>query len=79
LTGAARYPSFDLSDPWLDDVEVVLLSTEPYRFTDAHRQALAADPRLASKTVRLIDGEFVSWYGSRAIEGVEYLRRLALE
>jgi hypothetical protein len=79
LTGAARYPIFDLSALWLADVDVVLLSTEPYRFTDAHRQALAADSRVASKTVRLIDGELVSWYGSRAIEGVEYLRRLALE
>ncbi|HWX10562.1 MAG TPA: helical backbone metal receptor [Trinickia sp.] len=77
--GAARYPSFDLSAPWLADVEAVLLSTEPYRFTERHREALAADPHLSGKTVRLVDGEMVSWYGSRAIEGVDYLRRLALD
>jgi ABC-type Fe3+-hydroxamate transport system substrate-binding protein len=77
--GAARYPSFDFSAPWLADVEAVLLSTEPYRFTERHREALAADPHLAGKTVRLVDGEMVSWYGSRAIEGVDYLRRLALD
>jgi ABC-type Fe3+-hydroxamate transport system substrate-binding protein len=78
-TGAARYPSFDFCAPWLADVEDVLLSSEPYRFTERHREALAADSHLAGKTVRLIDGEMVSWYGSRAIEGVDYLRRLALD
>jgi ABC-type Fe3+-hydroxamate transport system substrate-binding protein len=78
MTGAARYPSFDFSEPWFADVQRVLLSTEPFRFTERHREALAADPRLASKAVRLVDGEMVSWYGSRAIEGIDYLRRLAL-
>jgi ABC-type Fe3+-hydroxamate transport system substrate-binding protein len=78
-SGAARYPSFDFSAPWLTDVEAVLLSTEPYRFTERHRDALAAEPHFAGKTVRIVDGEMVSWYGSRAIEGVDYLRRLALD
>ncbi|WP_207004384.1 helical backbone metal receptor [Trinickia mobilis] len=76
-TGAARYPSFDFDAPWLANVERVLLSSEPYRFTAAHRNALAADPRLAGKTVDLIDGERVSWYGSRAIAGIDYLTQIA--
>lgn len=75
--GAARYPTFDFDAPWLAEVEHVLLSSEPYRFTEAHRDALAADPRLAGKRIALIDGEQVSWYGSRAIEGVAYLARYA--
>jgi hypothetical protein len=29
--------------------------------------------------VQLIDGEMMSWYGSRAIEGLRYLRALAEE
>jgi ABC-type Fe3+-hydroxamate transport system substrate-binding protein len=77
-SGAARYPLFDFDAPWLTDVEEVLLSSEPFRFTERHREALAADARLAGRIVRLIDGEMVSWYGSRAIVGVDYLRRLAL-
>lgn len=77
VAGAARYPSFDFEAPWLANVERVLLATEPYRFNAAHRDALAADARLAGKTVQLIDGEMVSWYGSRALEGVDYLQRLA--
>jgi hypothetical protein len=72
-SGAARYPTFDFDAPWLADVDRVLLSSEPYRFTRAHADALRRDPRLAGKRIELIDGEYVSWYGSRAIAGIAYL------
>lgn len=76
--GAARYPTLDFdATPWLAGVDRILLSSEPYRFTSAHRDALARDPRLAGKRIELIDGEMVSWYGVRAIEGVDYLMRRA--
>jgi ABC-type Fe3+-hydroxamate transport system substrate-binding protein len=75
--GAARYPAFDFDAPWLADVDRVLLSSEPYRFTETHADALRRDPRLAGKRVALIDGEFVSWYGSRAIAGIGYLMDFA--
>ncbi|HEY1996022.1 helical backbone metal receptor [Paraburkholderia sp.] len=77
-TGAARYPGFDLDAPWLAGVDRVLLSSEPYRFTQAHCDALAGEARLAGKRVTLIDGEQISWYGSRAIEGIDYLLSYAL-
>lgn len=69
-TGAARYPAFDWGAPWLADVARVLLSTEPYRFREAHLpevEALARSPAL------LVDGEMVSWYGSRAARGLRWL------
>ena len=69
-TGAARYPTFDWEAPWLADVARVLLSTEPYRFREAHLpevEALARSPAL------LVDGEMVSWYGSRAARGLRWL------
>lgn len=76
--GAARYPTLDFDDArWLADVDRILLSSEPYRFTQTHCDALARDPRLAGKRIELIDGEMVSWYGVRAIEGVDYLLRRA--
>jgi ABC-type Fe3+-hydroxamate transport system substrate-binding protein len=76
--GAARYPMLDFDHaPWLADVDRILLSSEPYRFTQAHCDALRRDPRLAGKRIELIDGEQVSWYGVRAIEGVRYLVRAA--
>ncbi|SOE65767.1 substrate-binding protein [Burkholderia sp. OK233] len=74
LAGAARYPTLDFGDaPWLTGVDRILLSSEPYRFTQAHCDALKRDPRLAGKRIELIDGELVSWYGVRAIDGIGYL------
>jgi len=53
----------------------LLFSSEPYSFTDAHADALA---KQIGKPVRLVNGEMLSWYGSRAIEGLRYLRELAM-
>ncbi|MGE8330889.1 MAG: cobalamin-binding protein [Paraburkholderia nemoris] len=76
--GAARYPALDFDHaPWLADVDRILLSSEPYRFTQAHCDTLKRDPRLAGKRIELIDGELVSWYGVRAIEGIGYLMQRA--
>lgn len=71
---ARRYPEFRWSEPLVQEVDEVLLSTEPYRFTDAHADALE---RQLGRPVRLVDGEMLSWYGSRAIAGLAYLRALA--
>lgn len=72
--GAARYPRFEWSDDLVAGIDGVLLSTEPYRFTEAHAEALE---KQIGKPVRLVDGEMMSWYGSRALAGVRYLRQLA--
>jgi ABC-type Fe3+-hydroxamate transport system substrate-binding protein len=74
--GEARYPRFDWSDQLVAGIDGVLLSTEPYRFTEAHAEALE---KQIGKPVRLVDGEMMSWYGSRALAGVRYLRQLAQE
>jgi hypothetical protein len=74
-TGAARYPVLNGNEPWLAEVQQVLLSSEPYRFIDVHlAQAQALCP---AAQVRLVDGELLSWYGPRAAEGLRYLRGLA--
>lgn len=72
----ARYPQLQLDDALLRDVERVLLSSEPYRFRERHVAELRALPVMRGKAVALIDGEAVSWYGSRAIAGLDYLRRI---
>lgn len=73
-TAGERYPSFRWSDALVRGLDEVLLSTEPYRFTEDHADALE---RQLGKPVQLVDGEMLSWYGSRAIEGVRYLASLA--
>lgn len=70
-----RYPAFDWSQDVTASIDQVLLSSEPYRFTAAHVDALAQQ---LGKPVQLVDGEMLSWYGSRAIAGLRYLKRLAL-
>ncbi len=71
---ATRYPRFAWSDALVDAIDGVLLSSEPYRFTEAHADALE---KQIGKPVLLLDGEMMSWYGSRAIGGLRYLRGLA--
>jgi len=71
--GTERYPVFAWSDALVDAVDLVLLSSEPYRFTEQHVDALELQ---CGKPVLLLDGEMVSWYGSRAIAGLNYLRGL---
>ena len=71
--GAVRYPVFGWTDALLNEVDLVLLSSEPYHFTEQHVDALE---RQCGKPVMLVDGEMLSWYGSRAIAGMQYLNRL---
>ncbi len=68
-----RYPRFEWSDQVASEIDGVLLSTEPYRFTEIHVDALEQQ---IGKPVQLVDGEMLSWYGSRAIAGLAYLRSL---
>lgn len=68
----ARYPK--LEDPHMQAAEMILLSSEPYRFTARHKRELEQRQQLP---VHLIDGEMTSWYGPRAIAGLRYLSGFA--
>lgn len=70
--GAARYPTLGNLDAEIARVDRVLLSTEPFMFRDRHVAELRA--RFPQRPVELIDGEMTSWYGSRAIRGLAWLR-----
>jgi ABC-type Fe3+-hydroxamate transport system substrate-binding protein len=65
-----RYPRFVWSEQLRQDVDRVLLSTEPYRFTEQHADSLEKQIGIP---VQLVDGEMMSWYGSHAIAGLRYL------
>lgn len=75
-SGAARYPA--LADAAFEAevarVDRVLLSTEPFMFRPADVDALRA--RYPAAQIDLIDGAMASWYGVRAIAGLQYLRAL---
>ncbi|MFO1322640.1 MAG: helical backbone metal receptor [Burkholderiales bacterium] len=70
---AQRYPEVaDDGAPWRD-ARRILLSTEPYAFRARDVDALA---RRWRKPVHLVDGEWTSWYGVRAIAGLTALANL---
>ena len=65
-----RYPEVaDGAREWRD-VTRILLSTEPYAFRARDAEALA---RERGRPVDLVDGEWTSWYGPRAIAGLRAL------
>lgn len=70
-SGASRYPVITDLHAAVRDVDRVLLSSEPFAFRAGHAAKLQEE---LAMPVNLIDGEMTSWYGSRAITGLAYLR-----
>ena len=69
-TASARYPALaDDDDAWRD-AQRILLSTEPFAFRARDAAAVAKN---TGKPVHLVDGEWTSWYGARAGEGLRAL------
>jgi len=67
-----RYPTLDAEDLAELPMDLCLLSTEPFPFQNKH----VTEIKSLLKTecpIKFIDGEMVSWYGSRAITGLSYL------
>lgn len=72
--GKPRYPVVVGNEPWLGEVERVLLSSEPFAFEARHVDEVK---RLCpGARIQRVDGELLSWYGARAISGLRYLRSL---
>lgn len=69
-----RYPSIDLPTLAAASCELVLLSSEPYPFSEKHIAEIKE--ALPGAVIRLVDGELFSWYGSRLLQAPAYLREL---
>jgi ABC-type Fe3+-hydroxamate transport system substrate-binding protein len=67
-----RYPTIDLAELAGPNPPHILLSSEPYPFRQRHIDEIKEI--LPRATVRLVDGEFFSWYGSRLLEAPAYFR-----
>jgi ABC-type hemin transport system substrate-binding protein len=70
-SSSARSPAIDLDR--VGTVDRILLASEPYPFAEEHVAALASH----AQHVELVDGERLSWFGPRAIAGLDYLATLA--
>ncbi len=71
-----RYPSFDENQLKQLNPEVILLSTEPFPFTEKHKEQLTTI--FPSAKVLLVDGEMFSWYGSRMRLAPDYFASLTI-
>ena len=69
-----RYPVITLEELSTMNYELLLLSSEPYPFSQKHIDEL--QPLLPGKKILLVDGELFSWYGSRLQYAPEYFRQL---
>ena len=72
-----RYPTVDLTPETVAATDLFLFPTEPYEFTRADIDAFLRDRDCPPEKAHAIDGEYCSWYGSRAIAGLGYLKALA--
>lgn len=68
---SSRYPEIGISN--LEKADLVLLSSEPYPFKKSDVQELKST---LQTEVRLVDGEYFSWYGSRLLKAIDYFKTL---
>lgn len=67
-----RYPVVTVDQLRAAVPQLVLLSSEPFPFTELHAQELSAATGLPAERFHLVDGELLSWHGSRTPRGIDY-------
>jgi ABC-type Fe3+-hydroxamate transport system substrate-binding protein len=67
-----RYPTISPAELHEADPLRILLPNEPFPFQDRHVDELAALSRLPRERFRVVDGELLSWHGSRTPRGIDY-------
>ncbi|MBS1661506.1 MAG: ABC transporter substrate-binding protein [Bacteroidetes bacterium] len=75
-----RYPATSLEALADSGCETLLLSSEPYPFSEKHIPEI--QQLLPNTHIQLVDGQLFSWYGSRLLEAPAYfasLRQQALK
>jgi ABC-type Fe3+-hydroxamate transport system substrate-binding protein len=69
-----RYPKISEKQLVALNPEVILLSSEPYPFSEKHIKELSQI--LPQSRIELVDGELFSWYGSRLLHSPDYFKKL---
>ncbi len=69
-----RYPVIEDIDKALEGVSHLLLSTEPYPFSDKH--VIECQKKYPNLAIVLVDGAAFSWYGSRMVKALDYFDNL---
>jgi len=74
-----RYPKIGIDPPTVDPADLILFATEPFPFKERHVDDFVRQFPGATGKAHLVEGDLLSWYGSRAVAGLDYLRELASE
>lgn len=70
-----RYPIINnMQTSFFDKCKLVILSSEPYPFTEAHFREIRE--QLPNVQILLADGAYFSWYGSKIKEAPSYFQQL---
>ncbi|MHB0949434.1 MAG: cobalamin-binding protein [Gemmatimonadaceae bacterium] len=69
---AERYPTITPDALREADPDRVFLSSEPFPFTAKHAAELSGATGLPLERFVLVDGELLSWHGSRTPRGIDY-------
>ncbi|WP_242926913.1 ABC transporter substrate-binding protein [Pontibacter vulgaris] len=72
-----RYPEITPGKLQQANPQLILLSSEPYPFHEKHITEFKELCPQAS--IKIVDGEMFSWYGSRLLQAPAYLQRLMQE
>jgi iron complex transport system substrate-binding protein len=67
-----RYPVVEAEELATAGLHAVLLSTEPFPFQEKHVDEVSRQTGLAPEIFHVVDGEMLSWHGSRTPAGIEY-------
>jgi len=69
----SRYPEIDITTLTSLKIDLILLSSEPYPFQQKHIEKLK---KFTNAEIRLVDGEYFSWYGSRLLQAFDYFKTI---
>lgn len=76
FTNCIKEPRYiQLSEEHIADLspDYIFLSTEPFPFSDKHKKELS---KISSASIKIVDGEMFSWYGSRMLKMKKYFDQL---
>lgn len=65
----SRYPEVQLEDLKNRDLDLILLSSEPFPFKEKHIQEIREH---SNARIEIVNGEYFSWYGSRQLLAFDY-------
>lgn len=69
---ADRYPEVTATELASADPDAILLTSEPFPFREEHADELAGATGLPRERFVFVDGELLSWHGSRTPRGIDY-------